>query len=300
MIKNIRDARIEDGVPKIIAKQEWVATISEVMGTLQEKLLNFTDESQIYTAIDTIPEAFLDILAVNWKVEWYDNDYSVEQKRRVIKAAIKIRRQMGTVASVRDTLESIFRSAKIVEWFENGGDPGTFEVEISSSFSQKDYETFTRLIDTTKRASAHLRSIRSISNVNGEIHIGTVMAEDSLAPMRNDRIEEKETYIQEAALVACVGEICECYENLFVKRLESDAKACMLSAGTMMECILTEQLYEHEKMQQELSVEKKTGTAIEYMQSSVLQEESNRERALTTGMQNGSAIETEVTQNLEE
>lgn len=300
MIKNLRDARIKDGVPKIIAKQDWVVIMSEVMGILQEKLLDFTDQSQIYTAIDTLPERLLDILAVNWKVEWYDNDYDIEQKRRVIKSAIQIRRQMGTVAAVRSTLESIFRSAKIVEWFESGGEPGTFEVEISSSFTQKDYETFTRLIDTTKRASAHLRSIRSVSRIDEQVHIGTILATDSNSPMENNRSEEKETYIQENVLLACTAEICECYESLFARKVESSFSEQASSVGTVLQCALTAQLYEHTEDQQELSTSGKIGASIGYVQSSLLQERSRELRTITSCVENGSVIETGTVQNLEE
>ena len=68
MIKSLREARIVDGVPRIVAGQEWVQALSEALGELHEKTMDFADASQIYTALDTVSETVLDILAVNWKI----------------------------------------------------------------------------------------------------------------------------------------------------------------------------------------------------------------------------------------
>lgn len=201
MIKNLRDARIKDGVPRIIADQDWVSTISEVMGMLQEKLLDFTDDSQIYTALDTVPETILDILAVNWKVEWYDSTYSIDQKRRVIKSAIQIRRRMGTVAAVKAMLASIFENPEIIEWFENGGEPGTFEVKITSTLSREDYENFANLISTTKRESAHLTSITTVSNIpmpGDPVSIGTIIETASMTLLHESKQVERGLSLQES------------------------------------------------------------------------------------------------------
>lgn len=174
------------------------------------------------------------------------------------------------------------------------------EVEISSSFTQKDYETFTRLIDTTKRASAHLRSIRSVSKIDEKVHIGSILAADSNSPMGNDRSEEKETYIQENVLLACTAEICECYESLFARKAESSFPERISSVGTVLQCALTAQLYEHIEDQQGLSASGRVGASIGYVQSSLLQERSQEMRTIKSCVENGSVIETGTVQNLEE
>ena len=56
MIKSLREARIVDGVPRIVAGQDWVQALSAALGVLHEKTLGFADASQIYTALDTAPE----------------------------------------------------------------------------------------------------------------------------------------------------------------------------------------------------------------------------------------------------
>ena len=69
MIKSLRQARMTDGLPRVVKRQEWVIALSEALGLAMGQALDYTDGSQIYTQLDTAPEAVLDVLAVDWKVD---------------------------------------------------------------------------------------------------------------------------------------------------------------------------------------------------------------------------------------
>ena len=124
------------------------------------------DDSQIYTSLDTATEPVLDALAINWKVDWYDTGYSVEQKRRIIKTALTVRRLMGTVGAVKLQADAIYPGTMLEEWFEYGGQPGTFRLYINVTDTTEEHpaiiyspaEMERRLI-TAKRWSAHLESL---------------------------------------------------------------------------------------------------------------------------------------------
>ena len=53
MIKDLRDARLVDAVPRVVAGQDWVRALSEAVGVLHERTLRYIDDSQIYTSLDT-------------------------------------------------------------------------------------------------------------------------------------------------------------------------------------------------------------------------------------------------------
>lgn len=116
MIKDLRDARLVDAVPRVVAGQDWVRALSEAVGVLHERTLRYIDDSQIYTSLDTATEPVLDALAINWKVDWYDTGYSVEQKRRIIKTALTVRRLMGTVGAVKLQADAIYPGTMLEEW----------------------------------------------------------------------------------------------------------------------------------------------------------------------------------------
>ena len=163
MIKSLKDARIKDGLPQVVAGQDWVIALSEALGELHKKTLGFADGSQIYTAIETTPVEVLDALAVNWKIDWYDTNYSEEQKRRIISTALTVRRTMGTAYATRLQADSIFPGTELEEWFEYNGTPGTYRlfVNINDSSPESPVVTYPademeRRLACAKRWSAHL------------------------------------------------------------------------------------------------------------------------------------------------
>ena len=165
MIKSLREARIVDGVPRIVAGQEWVQALSEALGELHEKTMDFADASQIYTALDTVSETVLDILAVNWKIDWYDTSYSIEQKRRIVKTSLEVRRLMGTVRAAKLQADAVYPGTEVEEWFNYGGDPGYFRLFVNITDTDEAHpmsvmspEEMERRLVTAKRWSAHLES----------------------------------------------------------------------------------------------------------------------------------------------
>ena len=154
MIKSLREARLKDGLPRVVAGLDWVSSLSQAVGITHEQTVDFADESQIYTAIDSVSEDVLDALAVNWKVDWYDTDYSVEQKRRIIKTALTARRKMGTVGAVRSQAEAIYPNTTIKEWFDYGGKPGYFRIGFDArAVTMSDVDRVVNAVNTVKRLS---------------------------------------------------------------------------------------------------------------------------------------------------
>ena len=159
MIKSLRQARITDGLPRVLARQEWVIALSEALGLALGKTLDYTDESQIYTRLDTAPEAVLDVLAVDWKIDLYDTELTVEQKRRIVKTALTVRRLMGTAAAVKLQVHAIYPEATVTEWFQYDGRPGCFRVSLplpKEGITAAEYRRLKTGILTTKNERSHL------------------------------------------------------------------------------------------------------------------------------------------------
>lgn len=166
MIKSLKDARITDGLPRILAKQPWIRALSEAMGVVHEMTMAFADQSQIYTGIDYAAEEVLDALAANWKIDWYDTEYSIEQKRRIVKTALTVRRTMGTVAAVKAQAEAIYPGTTLEEWFQYDGEPGTFRLHVDVTTTNAEYplviasnEEIERRLVTAKRFSTTMESL---------------------------------------------------------------------------------------------------------------------------------------------
>lgn len=85
MIKSLQDVLLTDALPRIVAGQDWVIALAGAVGEMHRRTMQYIDASQIYTSLDTASEEVLDALAINWKIDWYDSGYAIEQKRRIAK-----------------------------------------------------------------------------------------------------------------------------------------------------------------------------------------------------------------------
>ena len=91
------------------------------------------DRVRIISNIDGLDEAVLDILAYDFKVDWYDPEYSLEEKRRTLKDNWLVHKHLGTKYAVRTALNAVYPGAIVQEWFEYGGNPYCFRVILPAS-----------------------------------------------------------------------------------------------------------------------------------------------------------------------
>ena len=91
------------------------------------------DRVRIISNIDALDETVLDILARDFKVDWYDPGYSLEEKRRTVKSSWRVHKTLGTKAAVETAIRAIYPLTTVEEWFEYGGDPFRFYVIIGAA-----------------------------------------------------------------------------------------------------------------------------------------------------------------------
>lgn len=171
---SLRQAKLTDAIPATLAAQPWAQALAYAEWRMRGLLLEYAQDSQIYTALDTCPEMVLDALAVSWKVDWYDTTYPVEIKRSIIKNSMAVRRYMGTAWSAKKALGDVWPDSDIEEWFDYGGEPGRFRVvcNVTDPTVTAQVETIENNVMLYKRESAHLDSIGFM--VRHGIQIGTV------------------------------------------------------------------------------------------------------------------------------
>lgn len=162
MIK-LQDTGLIEGLPPGIAEQHWVKVLDAVFRERQKRELEAVRKVFVYTAIDSAPENILDILAVQFKVDWYRDDYPIDTKRRVIKTAMEVRRYCGTEWAVRQAVSAIYPNSEIVEWYDYNGTPGHWRLRVNiTENADIAYYTIKRmesLLGYAKRCTAHLERI---------------------------------------------------------------------------------------------------------------------------------------------
>lgn len=102
----------------------------------------------IYPRIDELPEKLLDILAYDFKVDWWDPNFTLEEKRRVFKDSWYVHQHMGTKAAVETAIRAIYPLTTVEEWFEyEGGQPYHFRLRINITSDSGDLARQKRVLE---------------------------------------------------------------------------------------------------------------------------------------------------------
>lgn len=102
----------------------------------------------IYPHIDALDGELLDILAYDFKVDWWDGDYSISEKHRTLKDSWRVHRMLGTKAAVETAISAIYPDAKVEEWFEYAdGKPYHFRLCIKLAIDDNDIAKRKRVLD---------------------------------------------------------------------------------------------------------------------------------------------------------
>ncbi|MCW2484757.1 phage tail protein I [Candidatus Symbiopectobacterium sp. NZEC127] len=133
---------------------------------------------------DTCPVHLLPYLAWAFSVDRWDVAWPESVKRQVIRDAFFIHRHKGTIGALRRVVEPFGYLIRIIEWWQSGGEPGTFRLDIGVQDSGITEETFyelERLIADAKPASRHLLGLNITLDTQGAAYVSaTVYAGDDL------------------------------------------------------------------------------------------------------------------------
>lgn len=125
---------------------------------------------KIYSRIDELPEELLDILAYDFKVDWWDYDYSLEEKRKTLKDSWKVHRKLATPGAVEQAISAIYPDTKVIEWFEYGGKKHRFKLLIDATYESINPAKHQKVLSKVayyKRESSRLESVEYVAIPSG-------------------------------------------------------------------------------------------------------------------------------------
>lgn len=118
-------------LPQALQGDGSIVALAQAISSVLSGRIEEIDHLRIYPAIDQLDEPLLDILAHDFKVDWWDADYTLEEKRRTLKDSWRVHKLMGTKAAVETAISAIYPNTKVLEWFEYGGSPYHFRLDIN-------------------------------------------------------------------------------------------------------------------------------------------------------------------------
>ena len=150
-----------EGLPPAVADEPWVRIMDKVYRERHRREMEAAELIHLYTQIDSQPEEILDVLAVQFKVDWYDSSYPLEAKRSIIKTALEVRRYYGTDWATLKAISAIYPRSEIEQWYDYGGTPGHFRAicSVDGALIPVKRREIRRSVNIYKRMTAHLDSL---------------------------------------------------------------------------------------------------------------------------------------------
>lgn len=128
--KDIFNANFADYLPDVLKNDPKMRAFADVVTMQMLEVSRHMDDVLIYSRLDKLQEPLIDILAYDMHIDWYDYSFPLEIKRSILKNSVKVHKKTGTKYAVETVLKSIHKGASVQEWFEYGGRPYFFRVDI--------------------------------------------------------------------------------------------------------------------------------------------------------------------------
>ena len=119
-------------LPAVLANDDNMAALASAVAEVLAARVGEIERVSIYSQIDRLPNELLDILANDFKVDWWDANYTLEEKRRTLKDSWNVHRRLGTKAAVVLAISAIYPDTQVSEWWEYGGKPYHFKLLIDA------------------------------------------------------------------------------------------------------------------------------------------------------------------------
>lgn len=186
MVK-LKDASIDQMVTGWQSREPEVQAIGYAIMLANRKTIEQIEKSMVYAGIDALPEKILDVLAIEMRAQYYEQELDIEQKRRIIKNTLYLYSKAGTKDAVSQMIEQVFGGGVMQEWFEYGGEPYHFKVDTMAVLSQDINDKFTKLIKNVKNIRSHLDQIIIKRTIKQDVEVTSVQQYYTIAPVVSDR-----------------------------------------------------------------------------------------------------------------
>ena len=126
----LEDVRILELLPAWMRRDGSVIGLAQGSGIVARDAYSHLRYLTRWDKIDRLSGADLDELAWELNILWYNSTAPIETKRQLIKSSDLVFARLGTRWAVEKVASAYFGNARLYEWFEYGGDPHFFKVQL--------------------------------------------------------------------------------------------------------------------------------------------------------------------------
>lgn len=173
----LQDESLQQILPPSIAYDKTVQNIVQAINEKLQLINRQTELILLLPRLDELPETLVDELAWQYHVDFYDYTADIDKKRALVRNAIAWHRYKGTPAAVEEVCTAVFKSAKVFEWFQYGGEPYHFQVRLIEEGvpDEKVIDNLERAIKVTKNTRSWLDGLSFYRELLATIYLAKAM-----------------------------------------------------------------------------------------------------------------------------
>lgn len=175
----LEDITVRNLLPIFMRRDAFDVALADALSAPLKTFARECRKLSTFDALSELSEEELDALADELNVFWYDVTYTVEQKRALLAQSDLVYMRLGTKAAVKQIVESIFGPTVIEEFFEYGGKPHYFRLNVqnAANLSAEGEAKLMRLLDLVKRRSQWLDKIITEIALRVTTRVGVLLAQ---------------------------------------------------------------------------------------------------------------------------
>lgn len=173
----LKDDSLQQILPSSIASDKTVQDIAKAISAKLQLINRQTELILLLPRLDELSEALIDELAWQYHVDFYDYQADIAKKRALVRNAIAWHRYKGTPAAVEEVCTAVFKSARVSEWWQYGGEPYHFQVRLIEEGipDNRVIDNLERAIQVTKNTRSWLDGLSFYRELLATIYFAKVM-----------------------------------------------------------------------------------------------------------------------------
>lgn len=167
------DVKLIDLVPPNLRSDKQVQAAAEALDQELQAVTQAISETILMGRLNELPEEVIDLLAWQFHVDFYEPTMSLTEKRGMILQSIDWHKRLGTPAVVQEMVSTLFVGGTVYEWWEYGGQPYHFRVEVTDTVQDGSiYNRLVSLINAVKNTRSWLDGVIMIKGSSLESYVG--------------------------------------------------------------------------------------------------------------------------------
>lgn len=151
-------------LPSSISSDDTVIAAAKALdGEFQDATKAIESVAIIPNIRNIVDSALIDLLAWQFHTDFYDPTLPLETRRDLVLKALLWHFRKGTPAVVEEIVRTVYKDAKVTEWFEYGGDPYFFRVSTLSEVTDPaDIDVILKAVWAVKNTRSWLEFIQAV------------------------------------------------------------------------------------------------------------------------------------------